>query len=64
MLATAILDRLLHPAHVSSASKVARTGFGTSRPRSGRPVNREIFELYVEKILVPELQPGDVVVMD
>ena len=28
------------------------------------PVNREIFELYVVKILVPELQPGDVVVMD
>jgi len=28
------------------------------------PVNREIFELYVEKILVPELKPGDIVVMD
>ncbi len=28
------------------------------------PVNREVFELYVEKILVPELHPGDVVVMD
>ncbi len=28
------------------------------------PVNREVFELYVEKILVPELRPGDIVVMD
>lgn len=28
------------------------------------PVNREVFELYVEKILVPELEPGDIVVMD
>lgn len=28
------------------------------------PVNREVFELYVAKILVPELHPGDVVVMD
>ena len=28
------------------------------------PVNREVFELYVEKILVPELAPGDIVVMD
>jgi transposase len=27
-------------------------------------VNREVFELYVEKILVPELEPGDIVVMD
>jgi transposase len=28
------------------------------------PVNREVFELYVEKILVPELGEGDIVVMD
>jgi transposase len=28
------------------------------------PVNREVFELYVEKVLVPELEPGDIVVMD
>jgi transposase len=28
------------------------------------PVNREVFELYVERILVPELQPGDIVIMD
>ena len=29
-----------------------------------RPMNREIFELYMEKILVPELRRGDIVVMD
>jgi transposase/transglutaminase-like putative cysteine protease len=28
------------------------------------PANREFFELYVEKVLVPELEPGDIVVMD
>ncbi len=28
------------------------------------PVNREVFETYVEQVLVPELHPGDIVVMD
>jgi transposase len=28
------------------------------------PINRDAFETYVEKVLVPELRPGDVVVMD
>ncbi len=28
------------------------------------PVNRLVFEAYVEKVLVPELRPGDKVVMD
>ena len=28
------------------------------------PVNRAAFEAYVEQILVPELKPGDIVVMD
>jgi len=28
------------------------------------PINRLAFETYVEKVLVPELRPGDVVVMD
>jgi transposase len=28
------------------------------------PINRDAFEVYVEKVLVPELRPGDVVVMD
>lgn len=29
-----------------------------------RPVNRIIFETYVEKVLLPELRPGDIIVMD
>ena len=29
-----------------------------------RPVNRIIFEAYVEKVLLPELRVGDIVVMD
>lgn len=29
-----------------------------------RPINRISFETYVEKVLLPELRPGDVVVMD
>jgi transposase len=28
------------------------------------PINRRCFETYVEKVLVPELRPGDVVIMD
>lgn len=28
------------------------------------PINRGAFEAYVEKVLVPELRPGDIVVMD
>ena len=28
------------------------------------PINRHAFEVYIEKVLVPELRPGDVVVMD
>lgn len=29
-----------------------------------RPVNREVFETWVERLLVPTLRPGDIVVMD
>ena len=28
------------------------------------PINRHAFETYVEKVLIPELRPGDIVVMD
>jgi len=28
------------------------------------PINRAAFEAYVEKVLVPELRPGDVVILD
>lgn len=28
------------------------------------PINRDAFETYVEKVLVPDLRPGDVVIMD
>lgn len=28
------------------------------------PINREAFEIYVEKVLVPELRQGDIVIMD
>jgi transposase len=28
------------------------------------PINRDAFETYVEKVLAPELRPGDIVVMD
>ena len=28
------------------------------------PINRDAFETYVEKVLVPELEPGDIVIMD
>jgi transposase len=28
------------------------------------PINRDAFKTYVEKVLVPELRPGDLVIMD
>ena len=28
------------------------------------PINGEIFQLYIEKVLIPTLQPGDIVIMD
>ena len=28
------------------------------------PINGETFQLYIEKVLVPTLQPGDIVIMD
>jgi hypothetical protein len=28
------------------------------------PINRNAFEAYVEQVLVPELRPGDIVIMD
>jgi transposase len=28
------------------------------------PINRDAFEVYVERVLVPELRPGNIVVMD
>jgi transposase len=28
------------------------------------PINRDAFEAYVEKVLIPELRPGDIIVMD
>ena len=28
------------------------------------PINSELFQAYVERVLVPTLRPGDVVVMD
>jgi len=28
------------------------------------PVNRQVFETYIEKVLVLELRPGDIVIMD
>ena len=30
----------------------------------GGPINRDAFETYVQRVLVPELRPGDIVVMD
>lgn len=28
------------------------------------PINRDVFETYVEQVLIPELRPGDIVIMD
>ena len=33
-------------------------------PRPRRPINRNAFETYLDKVLVPAPRPGDIVVMD
>lgn len=50
------------------------TGIGRPRPSSPAslhaaslldgPINRDAFETYVEKVLIPELSPGAIVIMD
>jgi len=63
----------------SGCAPASRTDTGRQRPlslafgsaASQRPssstvpsINRNAFEIYVAKVLVPELKPGDIVVMD
>ena len=37
---------------------------GSLPPSCDGPINRDAFEIYVAKVLVPELRTGDTVVMD
>ncbi len=50
-------------ANVTLLSSMTRLGMGPSLAVEG-PTTREIFEAYVDRVLAPELRPGQIVVMD
>jgi transposase len=50
-------------ANVTLLSSMTHSGMGPSLAVEG-PTTREVFEAYLEKILAPELLPGQIVVMD
>ena len=49
--------------NVTLISSITTEGMGPSLAVEGA-TTRDVFELYVEKVLAPRLSPGDVVVMD
>lgn len=60
-----LIDKTPH-GHWKTTTLIAALGFEgvcCSTVVDG-PVNRDVFEAFVEQVLVPELRPGDVVVMD
>jgi transposase len=52
--------------HWKTTTLIAALGAGGMRCATmvDGAVNAEVFEAFVEKVLVPELRPGDVVIMD
>lgn len=50
-------------ANVTLLSSMTREGMGPSLAVEG-PTTREVFEAYVDRVLAPELLPGQIVVMD
>jgi transposase len=58
---TVVLDNL--GSHKGAAVRRAITGIAVPFVLDG-PINRIAFETYVEKVLVPELRSGDIVIMD
>jgi transposase len=50
-------------ANVTLLSSMTHSGMGPSLAVEG-PTTREVFEAYLEKILAPELLPGQIVLMD
>ena len=49
--------------NVTLISSITTEGMGPSLAVEG-PTTRDVFDLYVEKVLAPRLSPGEVVVMD
>jgi len=60
-----LIDRTPH-GHWKTSTLIAALGIGGVRCATvvDGAVNADIFEAFVEQVLVPELRPGDVVVMD
>jgi transposase len=50
-------------ANVTLLSSMTRDGMGPSLAVEG-PTTREVFEAYVDRVLAPNLRPGQIVVMD
>jgi transposase len=50
-------------ANLTLLSSMTREGMGPSLALEG-PTTREVFEAYVDRVLAPELRPGQIVVMD
>jgi transposase len=50
-------------ANLTLLSSMTRSGMGPSMAVEG-PTTREVFEAYLERVLAPELRPGQIVVMD
>ena len=50
-------------ANVTLLSSMTRLGMGPSLAVEG-PTTREVFEAYVDRVLAPNLRPGQIVVMD
>jgi transposase len=49
---------------LSSLSSMGVEGMGPSLALTGAAVDARVFEAYLERVLLPELQPGRIVVMD
>jgi transposase len=60
-----LVDKIPH-GHWMTTTLIAALGLEGMRCSTvvDGAINREVFEAFVEHVLVPELQPGDVVVMD
>ena len=60
-----LIDKIPH-GHWMTTTLIAALGIGGMRCSTvvDGAVNRDVFEAFVEHVLVPELKPGDVVVMD
>ena len=60
-----LVDKTPH-GHWKTTSLIAALGFGGVRCSTvvDGAINRDVFDAFVEQVLVPELEPGDTVILD